>query len=133
MDIGQRRIGVAVSDPLGYTAQGIETIFTRGSENDIRHIVDLAKRYKTDRILVGLPKSMDGSLGPQAQAIKEYAKQIEDVGLNVRFWDERLTSVAANRTLIEGAVSREKRKQVVDKIAAVYILQGFLDAGGWNE
>lgn len=133
LDVGEKRIGVAVSDPLGLTAQGVETIFTQGWSNDRARVKQLANQYQTDRLLIGLPKSMSGEIGPQAQRVQEFAAQLVEDGLKVRYWDERLTTVSAHRALIEGDLSRKKRKQVVDKVAAVYILQGFLDAGGWKD
>lgn len=133
LDVGEKRIGVAVSDPLGLTAQGVETIFTQGWSNDRARVKQLADQYQTDRLLIGLPKSMSGEIGPQAQRVQEFAAQLVEDGLKVRYWDERLTTVSAHRALIEGDLSRKKRKQVVDKVAAVYILQGFLDAGGWKD
>jgi putative Holliday junction resolvase len=133
LDVGEKRIGVAVSDPLGFTAQGVETIFTQGWSNDRARVKQLAAQYETDRLLIGLPKSMSGEIGPQAQRVQEFAAQLIEDGLKVRYWDERLTTVSAHRALIEGDMSRKKRKQVVDKVAAVYILQGFLDAGGWKD
>ncbi len=133
LDVGEKRIGVAVSDPLGLTAQGVETIFTQGWSNDRARVKQLADQYQTDRLLIGLPKSMSGEIGPQAQRVQEFAAQLVEDGLKVRYWDERLTTVSAHRALIEGDLSRRKRKQVVDKVAAVYILQGFLDAGGWKD
>lgn len=133
LDVGEKRIGVAVSDPLGLTAQGVETIFTQGWSNDRARVKQLANQYQTDRLLIGLPKSMSGEIGPQAQRVQEFAAQLVEDGLKVRYWDERLTTVSAHRALIEGDLSRRKRKQVVDKVAAVYILQGFLDAGGWKD
>ena len=133
LDVGERRIGVAVSDALGLTAQGVETIFTKGAENDARRVQELARQYETDRLLVGLPRSLDGSEGYQAQRVRAFAALLEDAGLTVRFWDERLTTVSATRVLLEADVRRSKRKQVVDKLAACYILQSFMDAGGWKD
>ena len=133
LDVGEKRIGVAVSDPLGLTAQGVETIFTQGWSNDRARVKQLADQYQTDRLLIGLPKSMSGEIGPQAQRVQEFAAQLVEDGLKVRYWDERLTTVSAHMALIEADLSRRKRKQVVDKVAAVYILQGFLDAGGWKD
>ena len=133
LDVGERRIGVAVSDALGLTAQGVETIFTKGAENDARRVQELARQYETDRLLVGLPRSLDGSEGYQAQRVRAFAALLEEAGLKVRFWDERLTTVSATRVLLEADVRRSKRKQVVDKLAACYILQSFMDAGGWKD
>ncbi len=132
LDIGERRIGVAVSDPLGITAQGVETIQTRGAQRDRERIAQLAAQYETKRLLLGLPRSMDGSEGFQAQRVREFAAGLEDMGFEIRYQDERLTTASARRTLIEGGVRRQKRKQVIDKLASVYILQSYLDAGGWK-
>ncbi len=133
LDVGERRIGVAVSDPMGYTAQGVETIFVKGIEKDIARIGELLSQYETDRLLVGLPRSMNGQIGPQAQKIMDFAELLRQKGWQVRMFDERLTTSLAQRTLIEADVRRDKRKLVVDKLAAMCILQGFLDAGGWPE
>lgn len=133
LDVGERRIGVAVTDPLDITAQGVETIFTKGIENDVARVCALAKGYVTDRILVGLPRNMDGSEGPQALHSRAFGERLSAAGLFVRYQDERMTTKSAARTLIEGGVRREKRKEVIDKLAACYILQSFMDAGGWRE
>ena len=133
LDVGEKRIGVAVSDPMGWTAQGVETIFTRGAEKDVARIAELLQEYQTDRLVVGLPRSMNGQTGPQAERIMAFVELLTARGWQVRYQDERLTTAQAHRTLIEGDVRREKRKQVVDKLAATYILQSFLDAGGWKE
>lgn len=133
LDVGAKRIGVAVSDPLDITAQGVETIWSKGAKNDQSRILELCQQYKTDRILIGLPENMDGSEGFQAQHIREFAAELAQLGLNVRFQDERLTTQSATRVLLEGNVRREKRKDVVDKLAACYILQSFLDFGGWPD
>ena len=133
LDVGERRIGVAVSDPLGLTAQGVETIMSAGWSRDIERIAELLSQYQTDRLLVGLPRSLNGEIGPQAEKILEFSKRLSERGWQVRFQDERLTTSLAQRALIESDMSRKKRKQVVDKLAATYILQSFLDAGGWAE
>lgn len=133
LDVGERRIGVAVSDPLGLTAQGVETLYSRGWTNDVSHIAGLLAQYETDRIVVGLPRSLNGSLGPQAEKIMAFSELLRERGWQIRFQDERLTTSQAQRILIQGNLSREKRSQVVDKLAAVCILQSFLDAGGWPD
>ena len=133
LDVGEKRIGVAVSDPLSITAQGVETIHTRGTENDILRVRELCGQYLTDRVLVGLPRTLGGEEGFQAQRVRGFAHRLELFGLNVRFQDERLTTRSATRALIEGHMRREKRKDVVDMLAATLILQTFLDAGGWHE
>jgi len=131
-DIGEKRIGVAVSDPLGITAQGIETYRrTDDLEQDIAHLIKLANGYKPVKIVFGLPRNMDGSYGFQAQITREFADAVlAKWDGDHAFQDERLTTASARRVLIEADVSREKRKQVIDKVAAVVILQGYLDAHG---
>lgn len=133
LDVGERRIGVAVSDPLGLTAQGVETIFVKGIDKDLARVDELLRQYETDRLLVGLPRSMSGEIGPQAQKILAFIELLRARGWQVRTFDERLTTSFAQRALLEADVRRDKRKLVVDKLAAVCILQGFLDAGGWPE
>ncbi len=131
-DIGEKRIGVAVSDPLGITAQGIETYHrTDELEQDVAHLIKLANGYKPVKIVFGLPRNMDGSYGFQAQITREFADAVlAKWDGDHAFQDERLTTASARRVLIEADVSREKRKQVIDKVAAVVILQGYLDAHG---
>lgn len=131
LDVGEKRIGVAVSDPLGLTAQGVETIFSKGRERDLSRIAELAAKYETNWLLVGLPRNMSGTIGPQAERILEFSRALEGTGYEVRHQDERLTTLMAHRTLQEGAVPGRKRREVVDKLAATYILQSFLDGGGW--
>lgn len=131
LDYGTKTVGVAVSDALGITAQGVETI-TRKEENKLRQtlarIEELIDEYEVGRIVVGLPKNMNNTLGERAEACQEFADKLERrTGLPVVMWDERLTTVAAENVLIESGVRRENRKAVIDKIAAVFILQGYLD------
>ncbi len=132
LDYGSRTVGVAVSDPLGVTAQGVETI-TRQAENKLRRtcarIEELIAEYEVERIIVGLPLNMNGEQGERAQKAKEFGEMVaRRTKLPVVYYDERLTTVQAERTLIENRVRRENRKQYVDQIAAVFILQGYLDA-----
>ena len=131
-DIGEKRIGVAVSDPLGITAQGIETYHrTEDLEQDVAHLIKLAIGYKPVKIVFGLPRNMDGSYGFQAQITREFADAVlAKWDGDHAFQDERLTTASARRVLIEADVSRDKRKQVIDKVAAVVILQSYLDAHG---
>ncbi|PKM40568.1 MAG: Holliday junction resolvase RuvX [Firmicutes bacterium HGW-Firmicutes-9] len=131
-DIGEKRIGVAVSDPLGITAQGIETYHrTDDLEKDVDHLIKLANGYKPVKLVFGLPRNMDGSYGFQAQITREFAEAVlEKWDGDHAFQDERLTTASARRVLLEADVSRDKRKQVIDKVAAVVILQGYLDAHG---
>ena len=133
LDIGEKRIGVAVSDPLDLTAQGVETIWTKGPERDVRRVLDLCRQYDTDHVLCGLPLNMDGSAGFQAERVRTFAERLAAEGLCIRYQDERLTTKLARDALLQADVRRERRKEVIDKIAATYILQSFLDAGGWRE
>ena len=131
LDYGTKTVGVAVSDALGITAQGIETI-TRKESNKLRQtlarIEEIIAEYEVGTIVVGLPKNMNNTLGERAEDCQEFADKLESrTGLPVVMWDERLTTVAADRTLQETGVRRENRKAVIDQIAAVFILQGYLD------
>jgi putative Holliday junction resolvase len=131
LDVGTKTIGVAVSDELGWTAQGVETIRRRPNhpEDDYARIKELIKSHNVSKIVIGLPKNMNGTIGPSGEACQNFAKEIERItGLSVILWDERLTTMAAERTLISADVSRKKRKQVIDKLAASIILQGYLDS-----
>lgn len=129
LDIGTKRIGVAVSDELGFTAQGLETLVRTNLEADLSRISSLAGQYGAEQIVVGIPFNMDGSEGPQARMVREMAEAIgRRCGVPIREWDERLSTMAAERTLLEADMSRAKRRKVIDKLAAVIILQGFLDS-----
>ena len=132
LDYGSKTVGVAISDPLGITAQAIETI-CRKDENKLRktcaRIQTLIEEYKVERIVLGLPKHMNNDIGDRAERSLEFGKMLSRrTGLEVVMWDERLTTVEAERTLIENKVRRENRKKYIDKIAAVFILQGYLDS-----
>ncbi len=132
MDYGSKTVGVAISDPLHITAQGIETI-TRKEENKLRktcaRIEALIAEYEVERIVVGFPKHMNNDIGDRAKKSMEFGEMLRRrTGLEVVMWDERLTTVEAERTLIENKVRRENRKEFIDKIAAVFILQGYLDS-----
>lgn len=132
LDCGSKTVGVAISDPLGITAQAIETI-CRKDENKLRktcaRIETLIEEYKVERIVLGLPKHMNNDIGDRAERSLEFGKMLSRrTGLEVVMWDERLTTVEAERTLIENKVRREDRKKYIDKIAAVFILQGYLDS-----
>lgn len=131
LDYGSKTVGVAVSDPLGFTAQGVE-IIRRKSENKMRQtlarIEELIAQYQVEEIVLGLPKNMNNTLGDRAEKSLELKETLERrTGLPVVMWDERLTTVSANRVLMETGVRRENRKGHVDEIAAVFILQGYLD------
>ncbi len=131
LDYGSKTVGVAVSDPLGITAQGVE-IIRRQSENKLRRtlarIEELIARYQVEKIVLGLPKNMNNTLGDRAEKSLELKNTLERrTGLDVVMWDERLTTVSAEKVLMESGVRREHRKEYVDEIAAVFILQGYLD------
>jgi len=128
LDIGDVRIGVAVSDPTGTIASPVEVIRRIGWGPDTQKIKTVCGQYSTNRILSGLPLNMDGTEGFQARKVREFCAQLEKAGLQVTFQDERLSTVSAEEVLIEGGVSRGGRKQVVDKVAASVILQQWLDA-----
>lgn len=131
LDVGSKTVGVAVSDPLGWTAQGIEIIRINEDEGlfGIERVGELVKEYQVTEFVVGLPKNMNNSIGPRAEASMAYGKLLEEAfGLPVVYQDERLTTVQAERMLVEQAnASRSKRKKVIDKVAAVMILQNYLD------
>jgi putative Holliday junction resolvase len=129
LDVGERTIGVAISDPLGYTAQGITTIRRKNLAIDIAEIKKICDEYSVETILMGLPKNMNGTIGPSGEKAIELSKVLEEeLKLPVKLWDERLTTVAAHKAMLEADLSRAKRKMIVDKIAAIYILQGYLDS-----
>jgi putative holliday junction resolvase len=129
LDVGEKTIGVAVSDELGWTAQGVETIRRQSKEKDLARLEEWIAHYQVGEIVVGLPKNMNGTIGPRGESCQAFARLLEDrTGLPVRLWDERLTTMAAERMLIAADVSRQKRKNVIDKMAATLILQGYLDA-----
>ena len=129
LDLGTKTIGLAVTDELGITAQGIETLERRGPRKDLDALLKHATELSVDRFVIGLPLNMDGSEGPRAKATREFGATLEAAStLLVIYWDERLTTVAAHRMLLEADVSRKKRKEVVDQIAAVLILQGWMDS-----
>lgn len=133
LDVGDARIGVAVSDPLGVIAQPAGLITRVGWGPDIEKIIGFADQYGTRNILCGLPLNMDGSAGGQAEKVRAFAAQLEKKGFTVAFWDERMTTVTAERALIEGGVHRADRKRLVDKTAAAVILQDYLDAKQTNQ
>ena len=129
LDIGDKTIGVAVSDIMGIIAQGVKTIRRESKKKDIEELKNIIKERQVNKIVSGLPKNMNGTLGPQGEKVLKLCELIkEETGLEIDFWDERLTTVAAERSLIEGDVSRKKRKKVIDMLAAVIILQGYLDS-----
>ncbi|MGE5704384.1 MAG: Holliday junction resolvase RuvX [Clostridia bacterium] len=129
LDYGDKTIGVAVSDELGWTAQGVETIRRQSGEKDLARLRELIAQYQVGEIVVGLPKNMNGTIGPRGELCQKFADKLaRETSLPVKMWDERLTTMAAEKMLISADVSREKRKKVIDKMAATLILQGYLDA-----
>ena len=134
LDVGSKTVGIAVSDPFGWTAQGVEIIRIDEAQEEFgfERLTELVKEYEVTRFVVGLPKNMNNSIGPRAEASMAYGKKIEELfQLPVVYQDERLTTVQAERMLVEQAnTSRAKRKKVIDKVAAVMILQNYLDGAG---
>ncbi|MFO0594223.1 MAG: Holliday junction resolvase RuvX [Myxococcaceae bacterium] len=129
LDLGTKTIGLAVTDELGITAQGLTTLERRGPRKDLDALKQHAEELNADRFVIGLPLNMDGTEGPRAQATRQFGEALAAAtGLTIIYWDERLTTVAAHRTLLEADLSRKKRKEVVDQVAAVLILQGWMDA-----
>ncbi|SQF54838.1 Holliday junction resolvase RuvX [Streptococcus equi] len=131
LDVGSKTVGVAISDPLGFTAQGVEIIKINEDKQDFGfdRLAELVKQYQVDRFVIGLPKNMNNTSGPRVEASKAYGDRIEELfHIPVSYQDERLTTVEAERMLIEQAdISRGKRKKVIDKLAAQLILQNYLD------
>ena len=128
LDVGSRTIGIACSDALLMTAQGIETIRRTSLENDFNRLRELISEYEVHELVVGMPKNMNGTKGDRAEKTEEFVEKMKAViDLPVTFWDERLSTVMAERQLIAADVSRKKRKGVIDKMAAIVILQGYLD------
>ncbi|MFU0783403.1 MAG: Holliday junction resolvase RuvX [Thermoanaerobacterium thermosaccharolyticum] len=129
LDVGDKTIGVAISDPSGLIAQGIKTIKRSNLDDDIQEINKIINSFKAEEIVVGFPKNMNGTIGPQGQKVINFVEILKkEIDLPILLWDERLTTVEANRMLIEGAdMRRDKRKKVIDKLAATIILQGYLD------
>ena len=133
IDYGDSRIGIAISDPLGWTAQALETINWNGDvEVPIKRISELIEEYDVKTVIIGFPKNMDGTVGARGEKTIEFIEFLKERIKNIEVikWDERLTTVAANRTMHEMGVKKSKKKLVVDQIAAVYILQGYLDSLG---
>lgn len=130
LDVGDKTIGVAVSDELLLTAQGVGVVRRTSLEKDFQGLRDIITEYAPSQVVVGLPKNMNGTIGPRGELVKQFADELRAAfpQVEVKMWDERLSTVAAERSLIEADVSRAKRRQVIDKMAAVFILQGYLDS-----
>lgn len=134
LDVGDKTVGIAVSDPLGFTAQGIMTLERVGISKDTTKILEMVKEYQCDTIVIGLPKKLDGTDSIQTEKVYEFKNMLENKmrstgikDVSIVWQDERLTTVMAEKVLIEADVSRAKRKKVIDKQAAVIILQSYLD------
>jgi putative Holliday junction resolvase len=128
LDVGSRTIGMAISDELGLTAQGFKTLRRKSLEDDFQEIAAIINQFEISKIVVGLPKNMNGTLGSQAETVLKWVEILKDrIEVPVVTWDERLSTVGASRVLLEADLSRRKRKKVIDKLAAVLILQGYLD------
>ena len=129
LDLGEHRVGVALSDPLGITAQGRETMPRLGRRKDLEAIAALARAEGARRIVIGLPLRLDGTMGPAAEEARRFAADLESlIDIPVELWDERLTTVEAERAMTAAGVRRRKRRGQVDRLAAVLILQSWLDA-----
>ena len=134
LDVGSRTIGIACSDALLMTAQGIETIRRTSLEKDFNRLQELIAEYEVHELVVGMPKNMNGTKGERAEKTEEFVEKMKEViDLPVSYWDERLSTVMAERQLIAADVSRKKHKSVIDKMAAVVILQGYLDRLQFNK
>ena len=130
LDVGDRTIGIAISDPFLLTAQSLMTIKRKSKIEDIEIINDIIKEKEVSKIIVGLPKNMNNTIGPQAKKVKTFVKELrKHTDLDIEYVDERLTTISATRVLIEQNVSRKKRKDVIDSVAATYILQTYLAMG----
>lgn len=128
IDFGDARIGLAISDPLGFFASGLETYNRKNLQADLKHILDLIKEKEADTLVVGLPKNMDGTEGVRVEKTKEFCQELQKLSdVKIVYMDERLTTVQAEKMLIEQNVRREDRKKVIDKVAATIILQSYLD------
>ncbi len=129
LDVGDKTIGVAVSDLLGLTAQGVTTIKRFSNKQDFDAVKGYIDEYNIKKVVVGMPKNMNGTIGPQGEKTEKFATKLHNkYGVEIIYQDERMTSLSATKVLIEGGVRRENRKQFVDKIAAIFILQAYLDA-----
>lgn len=128
LDVGDKTIGVAISDPLMLTAQGLKTIRRESIKKDINEIKTIIEEYNINKIIIGFPKNMNNTIGPQGKKVLDFVEKLKNrVDVEIELEDERLSTVAAERILIDGDVSRKKRKNVIDTVAATYILQTYLD------
>jgi putative Holliday junction resolvase len=128
LDVGSRTIGVAVSDELGVAAHGVTTLQRRGTAKDVAQILELVRRYQAERIVVGMPYEIDGTMGRRAERVRVFFDALQGAGVTVEEWDERFSTAEAEQVLLQANVSRARRKEVIDQIAAQVILQGWIDA-----
>lgn len=130
LDVGDKTIGVAASDLMLLTAQGVEVIRRTSLDRDFVRLGEIIRQYEVNTVVIGLPKNMNGSIGPRGEYTQQFAEELQTrfFHIAVKFWDERLSTVAAEKSLIAADVSRTKRRKVIDKMAAVFILQGYLDS-----
>jgi len=130
LDVGDKTIGIAISDALGITAQGLEVLRRTGNLNqDLQTLKQITRKQEVTKVVVGLPRNMNGTLGPQGEKVLDFARKLEEaLQLPVETWDERLSTVEAERLLISADISRGKRRKIIDKMAAAIILQGYLDS-----
>ena len=128
LDVGTKTIGVAVSDIMGWTAQGITTVKRSDPDSDVIEIKKLIEEFEAEQVMIGLPLNMNGSAGPSVDMVRQFGDQLEaEINIPIVYRDERMSTIAAERYLLEGDVSRKKRKKVIDKMAAVFVLKGYLD------
>jgi len=132
LDVGDKTIGVALSDPFGFTAQGLEVVRRHGNLTaDLARLKEIALAHEVSKVIIGFPRNMNGTVGPRGEMVLAFGQKVEQVlGLPVETWDERLSTVAAEKMLVDADVRRKKRRQVIDKIAAALILQNYLDSLG---
>lgn len=128
LDVGEKRIGIALSDPMGWTAQPHSVRQRKNLKQDFEHLKEICRENEVKKIVVGFPRNMNGTIGPKAKEIEKFARDLNEyIKLPMEFWDERLSSKSAERTLLEADLSRRKRKMLIDKLAAATILQAYLD------
>ncbi|MBM6206328.1 Holliday junction resolvase RuvX [Staphylococcus epidermidis] len=132
LDVGSKTVGIAISDLMGWTAQGLDTLRINEEQDDlgIDQLVKIIKDNQVGTVVIGLPKNMNNSIGFRGEASIKYKEKLQESvpSIDIVMWDERLSTMAAERSLLEADVSRQKRKKVIDKMAAVFILQGYLDS-----
>jgi len=128
LDVGEKTIGLAVSDPLNITAQGLDTIFRQSYRKDFEALKKVIEKYDVNVLVIGMPKRLNGDIGIQGEKVKKFTEKLKrEIKIKIEFQDERMTTKMAENTLIQGNVSRKKRKKVIDKLAAVNILSVYLD------